>query len=626
MTERSFTASDLLSALARGKPLADGPELSTGERFEGVDRVDLANALFIGDRLTNLQQRQKVIEALYRTAVDLTSLDNVNEVLHAIVSRARELVSADVSYITLLDPEIGGTRVRATVGTTSADFEDLTLQPGAGLGGKVVETGAPVLTSNYLHDVSLSHVPQNDAATAAERLQSMLGVPLRAGQHTLGVLFVANRSPLVFAEQDVELLSSLAAHAAIAVANAQLYEEARSAAEQLEAARGTISRHAEELERDLSDHSRLAHAVLRRETLAHVVARAASILDGDLAITSPTGTMLAKHVVTESDGALQHLLGSGMPEQIRGVDTEVFETEETGGGRGCGFAAPLAVGGEILGYAYAWLSGDRSAAQLPAVQRAFLVLSFAVMAERFERQYQERSLAHFFDYLASTEPGDEKSVSAVAEGFGLETSAYSHICVWTGSGLAPSVPERLSGILMGSGFKAAPHGHGVVALVPTGHRPEAVNASVDAGDVALTCGFADLRELGWTRALREAKACADALVALDRFGEVADCTELGLFGVLAGDLGQTSVRRIMEGDLDVLLSHDRRHGTVLVDTVDAWFASNHNHARTARRLHVHVNTLYRRMARVEELLGAEWDAGDRGLELRVAIRFWRFAS
>src|SRR5699024_9056339 len=120
----------------------------------------------------------------------------------------------------------------------------LTLKPGMGLGGRVLQTGTPILTKDYLCDDSLTHDDLNDQAVAAERLRSMLGVPVGAGENILGVLFVANRDAHVVTEKELTLLQSLAAHAAVAVRNAQQYEELRKTAEELEEARRTANKHA----------------------------------------------------------------------------------------------------------------------------------------------------------------------------------------------------------------------------------------------------------------------------------------------------------------------------------------------------------------------------------------------
>ena len=48
-----------------------------------------------------------------------------------------------------------------------------------------------------------------------------------------------------------------------------------------------------------------------------------------------------------------------------------------------------------------------------------------------------------------------------------------------------------------------------------------------------------------------------------------------------------------------------------------------NLSRTSSLLHLHVNTVTRRLDRVSRLLGDGWQDGDRALEIRVAIRLFR---
>ena len=59
-------------------------------------------------------------------------------------------------------------------------------------------------------------------------LRDFLGVPIKDGETTLGIIFLANRrGPGGFSERDQELLTLFAAHAAIALTNARLYERHR---------------------------------------------------------------------------------------------------------------------------------------------------------------------------------------------------------------------------------------------------------------------------------------------------------------------------------------------------------------------------------------------------------------
>ena len=92
----------------------------------------------------------------------------------------------------------------------------------------------------------------------------MLGVPIREGEQILGFIFAACKTePGGFTERDERLLSLFAAHAAIALTNARLYERGRELSVLQERAR---------LARDLHD------AVSQKLFSVRAKARAAAVL------------------------------------------------------------------------------------------------------------------------------------------------------------------------------------------------------------------------------------------------------------------------------------------------------------------------------------------------------------
>jgi DNA-binding PucR family transcriptional regulator len=69
-----------------------------------------------------------------------------------------------------------------------------------------------------------------------------------------------------------------------------------------------------------------------------------------------------------------------------------------------------------------------------------------------------------------------------------------------------------------------------------------------------------------------------------------------------------------------VLDYDARRGTELAATLRAWFAAGASPARAAEALRVHVNTVGQRLDRVGRLLGTNWSAPDRALEVQLALR------
>jgi GAF domain-containing protein len=65
------------------------------------------------------------------------------------------------------------------------------------------------------------------------RVQSMIGVPLKLEEKVIGVLYLNDAEPHSFTETEISLLSTLTSQAAIAIQNARLFEESRQRTEEL---------------------------------------------------------------------------------------------------------------------------------------------------------------------------------------------------------------------------------------------------------------------------------------------------------------------------------------------------------------------------------------------------------
>jgi signal transduction histidine kinase len=103
---------------------------------------------------------------------------------------------------------------------------------------------------------------------AHPQMSHFLGVPVRDGDQVLGIIFAANKVSAAaekrgFTERDEEILSLFAAHAAIALTNARLYERSRELSVMQERSR---------LARDLHD------AVTQKLFSIRAHARAAAVL------------------------------------------------------------------------------------------------------------------------------------------------------------------------------------------------------------------------------------------------------------------------------------------------------------------------------------------------------------
>jgi signal transduction histidine kinase len=161
-----------------------------------------------------------VSDAVLAVAAELS----VEEVLQRLVDNARELAGARYAALGLPDGD-GGFRRFLTSGMSEeliASFGPLPRQHG--VLGAMLETEAPYRTTDiHEHPRFRGWWPPRHPD-----MRSFLGVPIVTPQGVIGAFYLTQKIGAPdFTDEDTELIELLAAHAAIAIANARLYEETR---------------------------------------------------------------------------------------------------------------------------------------------------------------------------------------------------------------------------------------------------------------------------------------------------------------------------------------------------------------------------------------------------------------
>ena len=166
--------------------------------------------------------RQREAEIISELAKDLNTSLDLDTVLQRVVEGAKELCRSDYARITLRDPESNAMRFRYWAGAKYEGYGDATIEPGKGIGGQVLLTKRPFRTDDYLSDPRFTK-DYASWAHANGTIASMV-VPILIGNEVAGLLIVTNECHRPFTDNDEGILLRLAAHAAVAIHNAQLYE------------------------------------------------------------------------------------------------------------------------------------------------------------------------------------------------------------------------------------------------------------------------------------------------------------------------------------------------------------------------------------------------------------------
>lgn len=588
-------------------------------------------ALKVRDLLKRRARREAELSALYDTAGDLAALRDLDAVLEAIVHRARQLLATDVAYMTLHDPERGDTYMRVTDGSISAKFRALRLAMGAGLGGLVAQTATPYATADYFADARFRHKEDIDEAVTEEGLVAILGVPLRLGQRVIGVLMAANRSARPFHQEEVSLLASLAAHAAVAIDNARLLQETRNALEELSRAHRTAREHGQAVERAAMAHDRMTSLVLRGGGIEDVAAVVTDVLGGSLAVLDDLGRAIG-----------------GAAGELAEPDVGVLEAAQASRAlgrtvrRGDLLIASVDVGGEPL--CTLVLRSDDADERI--LERAALVCALLLLFRRSVAEAEGRVRGELLDDLISR-PGSP-GLADRARRLGVDLGAPHVVVVVKHGGQRERAAFWASSQASMRHGLAAGRGDEVVLLLPGDHagtvaqRAAAeLSASLQStatagaapavgpaepsrgaqGDPRVRDEQGDSRVRDVAAAYQEARRCAEALIALGRAGDGASAAELGFVGLLVGD--GHDVRGFVDRVVGPVIDYDARRGTALAGTLAAYFGAGGSPSRAAEALHIHVNTVTQRLDRVGRLLGEGWLEPERALEIQLALRLHR---
>jgi signal transduction histidine kinase len=203
--------------------------------------------------------QDEIFQHVSQVVLAVSSQVSVRDVLQMIVRSARSLAGARYAALGVPD-DAGGFAEFLVDGLTAREQAAIGPLPRQhGLLGVMLREGKPLRLDDIRADSRFWGWP-----AAHPELTNVLGVPIKQGETVLGFLFAACKSaPGGFTERDERVVGLFAAHAAIALTNARLYERGRELSVLEERAR---------LARDLHD------AVSQKLFSVRVKARAAAVL------------------------------------------------------------------------------------------------------------------------------------------------------------------------------------------------------------------------------------------------------------------------------------------------------------------------------------------------------------
>jgi signal transduction histidine kinase/DNA-binding response OmpR family regulator len=237
LSEKAF----VMVPLVAGDQVRGALELVDLEHENSISEGDvrllqtLANAMSLAlenaQHFDEIRRRRLEGAVLAEVGRDISSTLDLPVVMDRIAHHAKELLGGDNSAI-FVPAEGGVFRAIVAVGDIAEQLRDTEITPGIGIIGSIIASGQAEFVNDTGHDpraVQIADTPDTDD----ERL---MVAPLVAVGTAVGAIAVWRTGGDAFGERELEFLRGLSLAAAVALRNAQLFDEAAAARRQAEGA------------------------------------------------------------------------------------------------------------------------------------------------------------------------------------------------------------------------------------------------------------------------------------------------------------------------------------------------------------------------------------------------------
>jgi PAS domain S-box-containing protein len=219
-------------ALVTGRPLSlpryplvevDEVARAMEAASQGRQQVEARNAQL----LEEAGRRQRNAESLAYVARLVSESLDVHRVARVIVEALGRAIGSEGARLYRLEPASGDLILMARIG--HGPDPSPRLAKGTGAVGLAVRVLEPVATPDILNDPRIDFTDEARTALAGSPYRAVLAVPLRVQERVIGALSVAGEVGRTFAFDEMQVIQAMADQAAVALANAELFEEHQKA-------------------------------------------------------------------------------------------------------------------------------------------------------------------------------------------------------------------------------------------------------------------------------------------------------------------------------------------------------------------------------------------------------------
>jgi len=176
------------------------------------------------------QDFSSYVEALSKISKAISSDLYLEDILRLVVTVTAEVMKSKIVSLMLLDEKREKLVIRATQSISKEYNKKPPLRIGEGIAGKVVEKNKPI----SVYDVSREKEYKYKNIAQKEGLCSLLCIPLNVKGKVIGVINCYTSVPHRFTPTEINVLTSVANQAAVAIENTELMVRTKVIQEELQ--------------------------------------------------------------------------------------------------------------------------------------------------------------------------------------------------------------------------------------------------------------------------------------------------------------------------------------------------------------------------------------------------------
>lgn len=568
-------------------------------------------------------QTAELLQAISEMSLDLANVGDRESLLAAMLRRARQLLDADMAYVSLNNLTEGETYIALTDGVRTENYAKIRMPFGTGVLGAAAVGGKTVHTRDYLVDEALIHLPAIDRTVKDEGVRAIAGAPMRVGGRVVGAFLVAQREPRGLGARAQETLEQCAVHAAVALDQSRRSDEIMRLRGELRERDDSEPEGRRRLEDLVHLDERLMGAMVgASHDIGAVFSVLEESLEGPIALYDPRGNLLLGCSVVREEDRQSWWLRSAIDTSLSGGGAAVARL-----GAGEYGVMAVAAASDHLGTLVVQDTGPSSLAALSHAAPFIAVMVLLGRTSAAEVELEQISMVE--ELIDSRSPARPRvKARAAVHGLALDEPTAVLVIDFAGENRDETV-KTVRVALRGRHALLSAHDAHLCVLVNTGAAEEIgtpVFKAFQSADVQVVVGASHAPTggvQGVRRAHAEAVELADAARAVGWQAGLADIAGLGVVGALVHDRSGATARAIVRRALGPVLDYDAARGSDLAETLHAFFVAGGGLKATAAALRVHPNTVRQRLDRVDTLLGSTWREPTGRLQLQLAVQLWQ---